>query len=234
MAIRKMRIKKRKAVKKKRSTAMVRMIDNARRTFTAVQEVMFPISNPAVGVAGYSDVCCTFTLNHPTYGFVASGEGQYPTVSSNYTELFALFDQYRVKALEVLYYPSFVDTQLTANVMNSDQPSILYCYNDPDDNALVTSEVNMLQGGMKPRQCVTGKVIRQVFKNPDKEYLNTGSNSVISSSAITTSTQQNPRAYASVKLFWPRLYHSAAGGATTYFGRVYARWLVEFKSLKTA
>lgn len=228
-------MKKRSGLKRRlrrRGLKMVKMISNGNRKFTAIIEAMFNVTNPATGVAGYSDVAINATLNHPGYGYVASGEGSFPTVSNCRAALFDLFDLYRVKKLETMFIPDFVDTQTTASTLSADAPSIMYAYNDKDDNALITDETHMFNGGIKPRTFVAGKPIKHMFNNPDKEWLNCQALSVLSTDAVTQTTTQHPRAYASTKLYFPRLYHNAAAGVTVYFGRLYFRWLVEFKGIR--
>lgn len=227
-------VKKKRTYRKGKVMRVGRMMSNQNRTYKMVFDVMYQVTNPATGTAGYSSVAINACLNFPCYGRVASGYGVFPSKSAVFTTMYPLFDLYRVKKLETRFEPNFVDVRTSVTDNSNDNPSIMYIYNDLDDEALVTSESEMFNQGIKSRNFAMGKTLKHIFVNKDKEWLNTGSITLTPSATTTAGTNLNPRIYASTKTYFPLLYHQATGGNTQYHGRLYFRWLVEFKSLKVS
>lgn len=231
--------KQRKGVKKRRHRRKPKIgkhILNSDKSMTVDIIARVPFAVFGGGAGGTSDFGMSFPINFPTYYVSTAGTYAGTQLPDIYTKCVAMFDTYYVKNLNITFYP--IDTQVqvsTATNNANNYPLLLYGIKDPDDPALLPTELAAISGGVKPHQISDGKVRSFGMRNPLKKvWFNTGLTTDLPSTALAGVIKQNvpqPNAYSSLKLLMPQVLFPAAG-VTYYYGNIVVKWVVEFKSIK--
>lgn len=228
---------RKKRLRKRRYGRFVARVINSRSTYKRWHEAWNTLS--VTGAGGGATVFVSYTYPMNFFDHYTNSAGTYgvmPNVDFDYTSLLqTFFDMYRVLRLEIAYYPNdgYAVWDKALNQYDTvDHPNIMYFYYDNDDGALISSETEALNSGHKPK--VISKFNKFGMNNGSRQYINASLYTTTPTTAVTQSTiALATYNFGSIKLGFPNLIQPAAG-TTSVYGRIYARWLVEYKSVRVA
>lgn len=187
--------------------------------------------------AALGDVALAFPLNFPgqgrnnagTYAALTTFGGNYNVIApSAAARLFTAFDEYRVAALKCVFVPYFNNT-VSGTTAGNEDPLLMYWLNDIDDIASPT-EVAACNMAIVPVPVQGMKRYTHFYKQPralKERWINTGNVSVLPTAGTTGNTTLPVDAFASVKIFVPRVPSNG------YIGRLYLTWEMEFRAINS-
>lgn len=231
------RYRAKRRFKRKGKRSLVPRVINTLSTYKRWHEGWHLLAITGAGAgATVPFTCLTYPLNFFNHYTNAAGTyGLLPNVDADYTSTFmAYFDMYRVLAMELTYFPNdgvVVWDKAIAQVDTVDHAMLMYYQMDQDDGALITSEAEALVTGNHPRYIAKRNHFRYAQKY-NRQFLNASLITTTPATATTMATiEGNAHLFQSMKIGFPNLLQPAAG-TTNYYGRIYIRWLVEYKSVR--
>lgn len=168
-----------------------------------------------------------FPLNYPMSRLDGGATwAKNDVMATDYTNMIALFKEYRTHALEVTFEPCVVDTLIPTSAQ--DFPNLVYIVPDPTDISGTVSEANFMQEGVKPIPFASGsKPITRRMVNRSKVWNQTPNFDLAPAAApLSNLATQKQNAYGGIRVFAPNVQ------LMTTIGRIYSRWYVEFRGNK--
>lgn len=234
---------KRKFMKKLMRNPLGKSIANNNRKVRLSFSFIIPASTAAAASIQLRSL--TFPLNYPgmyrdyagTRAAISAGSGT--AAPQNYSQFFGtngVFDQYKVQALRFKFMPAEVSTiTSTTDYDTVDIPSIIYRFNDNDDDNLMVNEPNALNYGAAPKHFSDGRAIYYTFyqkKENRNRWMNVaGILNNPGSAGVAISEVGATAPAAGMKILF--VINNGSATTTRFFGRVYVTWDVIFRGIAT-
>jgi len=168
----------------------------------------------------HTQVLCFDSTAVSTAGGLLNPSFQFsnPNPATDWSSFIAIYDEYRVLAMDVTFVPNMEDTLDTSNLAFNHSPMLSVV--DRDTNVALAAYSNALNYGSLQYHTLTRKAHREMKMSGVNSQISSG---IPSSEGVFLNCQSAPSLSGAIK------FVAVGLSASTTYGHFYVRWRVQFR-----